>query len=478
MITNNKIFTGLSVILAKAPRPMVVLRCIIVSVLCLVYTCSGFGDDNGVTLTGQTKNQKEQTDYTDSPECYDANNNKKNNCVKDRRNGICMDTIMSRKPLVTKYRCHITECLPGEYLVVKQIDSGLIRSQGYCINDTKCRRVQDIPACSKGNCALVSQHFPEEQWENKKIGQTNPLVTLQDENNKFTCQTKFNKCTNEAKKSQNMEDGFTWSDTTNAKDESLFYCKPKKCKNGYILPKGTITPENASCQKCPECEPGTGATCRSNGSDGENECKYTTTCGEGYNQTPQNAGKYNPICTPNTYKIKYKSNNEEINTDCPTSYTYGVGATINCAPTKDGYNFAGWCTDAALSDCNTTQTIDKDAKTDITFYADWRKKECTEKFPNNEEAIACCEKQGEEAWNGTTCNCADGYRWNGEKCIELGECEVAGITETHTDNYNKAIELIKNAYMDKARTIIEQCKATPGYIDKDSLECVEIKNAE
>ena len=57
----------------------------------------------------------------------------------------------------------------------------------------------------------------------------------------------------------------------------------------------------------------------------------------------------------------------------PTSYTYGVGATITGAPTRNGYEFAGWCTDNALTTCNTTQTISTTATGIKTYYAKWFK---------------------------------------------------------------------------------------------------------
>jgi uncharacterized repeat protein (TIGR02543 family) len=53
------------------------------------------------------------------------------------------------------------------------------------------------------------------------------------------------------------------------------------------------------------------------------------------------------------------------------TYTYGVGAIIDEIPTRDGYVFAGWCTDIELTNCAMTQTIDNNATGNKIFYAKW-----------------------------------------------------------------------------------------------------------
>lgn len=81
-----------------------------------------------------------------------------------------------------------------------------------------------------------------------------------------------------------------------------------------------------------------------------------------------------PYWEANTYTITYKDGG---NTDFsgthasgyPTSYTYGVGATLKSA-TKDNYIFGGWfdnssCTGTAVTSISTTATGNK------TYYAKW-----------------------------------------------------------------------------------------------------------
>ena len=62
--------------------------------------------------------------------------------------------------------------------------------------------------------------------------------------------------------------------------------------------------------------------------------------------------------TPISYTIIYNNMDDATNYDnAPTSYTSSVGATINGTPTRNGYFFDGWCTDAELENCAYTQTI-------------------------------------------------------------------------------------------------------------------------
>lgn len=84
-----------------------------------------------------------------------------------------------------------------------------------------------------------------------------------------------------------------------------------------------------------------------------------------------------------SYAITYKTNNcGNINTckdgTAPTTYTTGTSATITCRLNKEKFTFDGWCTDANLQNCNTTQEIDKKATGNKTFYA-----KCTEQGGNN-----------------------------------------------------------------------------------------------
>jgi len=102
-----------------------------------------------------------------------------------------------------------------------------------------------------------------------------------------------------------------------------------------------------------------------------NVCTYTTVCNDGY-ENIQNDGNVDAYCTAMSYGITYVMNGGENYENAPTTYTYGIGTTINGTPTKDGYAFAGWCTNEELTEnCATTQTIGADATGAKTFYAKW-----------------------------------------------------------------------------------------------------------
>ncbi len=84
--------------------------------------------------------------------------------------------------------------------------------------------------------------------------------------------------------------------------------------------------------------------------------------------------RFNAVWTPQTYSITYKdqggsdfSGNHE--SDHPTTYTYGVGATLKSA-TKTGYEFGGWF---IAQDCSgsAVTSIGTDAHENKTFYAKW-----------------------------------------------------------------------------------------------------------
>lgn len=55
----------------------------------------------------------------------------------------------------------------------------------------------------------------------------------------------------------------------------------------------------------------------------------------------------------------------------PITYITGIGTTISMVPTRDGYEFFGWCTDSALTNCAMTQTIPANSTGNKTFYAKW-----------------------------------------------------------------------------------------------------------
>ncbi|MEA4815471.1 MAG: InlB B-repeat-containing protein [Lachnospiraceae bacterium] len=73
--------------------------------------------------------------------------------------------------------------------------------------------------------------------------------------------------------------------------------------------------------------------------------------------------------TANSYTIIYNLDSGINPDDAPTSYTYGVGATLP-TPTKTGHTFGGWYTNPELSGSNETSISDTDID-NKTYYAKW-----------------------------------------------------------------------------------------------------------
>ncbi len=74
--------------------------------------------------------------------------------------------------------------------------------------------------------------------------------------------------------------------------------------------------------------------------------------------------------------------------ECPPTYMTGRGATVSCTPTINHGTCSEWCTDAALTNCQTSYTISPNDRDDKTFYAN--------------------------------CICNDGYEMDGYKCVKPG----------------------------------------------------------
>ncbi len=141
----------------------------------------------------------------------------------------------------------------------------------------------------------------------------------------------------------------------------------------------------------------------------------------------------------NTYHIYYMNmeNATPSSTGMPTTYTYGVGATINGVPTRPLSEFLGWCTDAALTNCEMTQTISTTDFGDKTFWAKW---DCVSPYhpdPNDPSVCVACEDN--TWWNPTTQTC-DGcssqfpysrapYNWSENQCYR--PCQDESLCESN-----------------------------------------------
>lgn len=73
---------------------------------------------------------------------------------------------------------------------------------------------------------------------------------------------------------------------------------------------------------------------------------------------------------------------------CPQTYMTGRGATVSCTPTINHGTCSAWCTDAALTNCQTSYTISPNDRDDKIFYG--------------------------------KCTCNTGYEMDGYKCVKPG----------------------------------------------------------
>ncbi|MGN0916783.1 MAG: InlB B-repeat-containing protein, partial [Candidatus Enterousia sp.] len=134
--------------------------------------------------------------------------------------------------------------------------------------------------------------------------------------------------------------------------------------------------------------------------------------------------------TINTYTISYILNGgTNASSGVPTSYTYGVGATINGKPTRANYLFAGWCTDSGLGSCSMTQTINTTATGNKTFYAKW----------NGCPDHATC--------TNNTVTCDENYNWN-----EAIQTCVLGT-----------LQCVAGKYYPGTGTTMADCKSSQGW---------------
>lgn len=73
---------------------------------------------------------------------------------------------------------------------------------------------------------------------------------------------------------------------------------------------------------------------------------------------------------------------------CPPTYMTGRGATVSCTPTINHGTCSAWCTDATLTNCQTSYTISPNDRDDKIFYG--------------------------------KCTCNTGYEMDGYKCVKPG----------------------------------------------------------
>lgn len=201
--------------------------------------------------------------------------------------------------------------------------------------------------------------------------------------------------------------------TKNYAGTTVSDCTPTNCNqdvSSYTCLQDYYKNNSGSCSLCGDY---------SGTSDGNSAT--TCTCDQGYSADgTQNGTKTttSAACKAIVYNISYTMNSGTNYSGAPTTYTYGVGATINGTPTRAGYTFAGWCTNSDLTEnCAKTKTINATDLGNKTFYAKWTANKYTVKY-------SCGDGAGTPPSNGTatynqnftpaanTCT-RSGYTFNG-----------------------------------------------------------------
>jgi len=159
---------------------------------------------------------------------------------------------------------------------------------------------------------------------------------------------------------------------------SATYTNQASVKNLTTVNNGTVIlyakwASAGSPDGCKPCDPGDGATCTLTAPQGV--CTYTTDCKLGYDNL-QNAGKYNPVCDPITYTIKYDGNGNTGGSTANSNHVYNTAKKL----TKNGYTktnsiFDGW----AESDNGPVKYADEESVINVTtengkivkLYAKW-----------------------------------------------------------------------------------------------------------
>ena len=158
------------------------------------------------------------------------------------------------------------------------------------------------------------------------------------------------------------------------------------CDSGYTAPNNNTGDQSSCTKSCQVACSGT-ATCPSNAI-----CEYNTAymssgtqaqggkcsatavvcpitsfqCESGYTKTLD--GK---SCVRADYKITYNMGGGQNYAGAPTSYTAGIGTTIEGTPTYAGYVFEGWCLDAGKTNCDDKVVISENAAKDVSVWAKW-----------------------------------------------------------------------------------------------------------
>ena len=113
----------------------------------------------------------------------------------------------------------------------------------------------------------------------------------------------------------------------------------------------------------------------------------------------------------------------------PANYTYAIGASVVGTPARANSTFAGWCTDAALTDCAATQTVSTTDNGNKTFYAKWT---CNTGYTANAAGTACVANTYTVVYNANKPSAAT--------------ANVSGSTASSSHTYGTAKNLTSNGY--------------------------------
>ena len=290
-----------------------------------------------------------------------------------------------------------------------------------------CSTTNGSCSVSVSNNACVYVHTCSTGYYNTNHGKSVSLSSL-------TCSACSNKPANSYYTSAATSNSCVWDCNACTKGTDAKSCSVQKTANACVYSgtcvvgsfAPTVSGTTVSCSTCPE---------NSTASDGNTATSCS--CIPNYNangSTTTTSAK----CVPNVYTINYELDGGTNYSGAPTTYTYGVGATINGVPTKSGYTFQGWCTSSAKTSCSYTQTISATATGAVTYYAKWGACSCVK--GNNVNSCDYVETSTEnECVYSYVCN--NGYQTSGRFS---GQAGVASSTSPDCSACNYTVEFEEN----------------------------------
>ncbi|MBP9999552.1 MAG: hypothetical protein KBT14_02535, partial [Proteobacteria bacterium] len=403
---------------------MAIFRVFFIGVLCWTVCMPVFGANGAVTQAGETKRTSGSNSVDSATPSYSSganggggassascsNNGEKCEVKKNGKtvgNGICNNKVCVAKECTAPYYLE-------HYTVVSDKNNGFKCSiSGQKVITGISEYGDDVQVCgSKGICRTREQA--------KKANKCSVDAALLIVNGK----TVIAGCQSIEKKSEN-------------------------CTSTQILK------ENA-CVDCPGCENVANGACEQLNSRG-NVCQYKTSCNDGYELQSGTENTNSPICNPKKLKLNLEPEDEdepdviyqikyELDGGKGCELVHGlVGNEIECVPTKDEFDFGGWCYDTEKTDCEGSDgkfTV-KPGKTgiEITMYAKWSTK--GQQSQDAQQRTECSEEEKAQFPHAIKFEFADGKCWvsvceTGYK-LENGICVDDGIQEAE-DKYKAAKE--------------------------------------